>query len=132
MGRRGTERELDGGSTTIEALILLPCVLLLSLLLVQWVLVWHGRHVAQAAAQTAAVTAAGYLSDQVQGEDACDEFLQAVAANLLPHTDCIVDRGTTTVIVTINATVLSVVPLVHPHITEVAHAQTESVHDGGP
>src|SRR5664280_400237 len=50
----------DRGDATVEAVIIVPVLVVLTLLVVQFVLVWHGRHVAQAAAQTAARSAAAY------------------------------------------------------------------------
>ena len=52
---------LDRGSTAVEAVIIIPVIVVLTLLVVQFVLLWHGRHLAQAAAQTA-VRAAALLS----------------------------------------------------------------------
>ena len=75
----------DRGDATVEAVIIVPVIVVLTLLVVQFVLVWHGRHVAQAAAQTAARSAAAYQADPRCGQAAGDEYLAEVAPNLLPR-----------------------------------------------
>src|SRR6476620_5287913 len=74
----------DRGDATVEAVIIVPVIVVLTLLVVQFVLVWHGRHVAQAAAQTAARSAAAYQAQPAVGQAAGDEYLAEVAPNLLP------------------------------------------------
>jgi Flp pilus assembly protein TadG len=48
--------------------IIVPIIVVLTLLVVQFVLVWHGRHVAQAAAQNAARSAAAYQAQPAAGQ----------------------------------------------------------------
>lgn len=108
----------------------MPAVIVLTLLLVQAVLVWHGRHVAQAAAQTAAVTGAGYRADPGQGDQACAEYLHAVAPHLLAGGTCRVERHGSQMIATVDATVFTVIPFAHLHVHETAAAQVETVPGG--
>jgi Flp pilus assembly protein TadG len=74
----------DRGDATVEAVIIVPIIVVLTLLVVQFVLVWHGRHVAQAAAQNAARSAAAYQAQPAAGQAAGNDYLAQVAPNLLP------------------------------------------------
>lgn len=100
----------DTGSTTTEAVIIIPVIIILTLVVIQFVLIWHGRHVAQAAAQTAARAAATYQGTAETGHADGDAYLAQVAPNLLPGPDVQVTRDATTATVNIHADVLTVIP----------------------
>jgi Flp pilus assembly protein TadG len=116
----------DRGSATTEAVILVPIVVLLTMVVVQFVLVWHGRHVAQAAAQTAARSAAAYQATAVVGQADGDAYLQQVGPNLLPGRTVRVNRDATTVTVTVTADVLTVIPFGSFSVDESATAPVET------
>ena len=84
VGGGDLRNQRDRGDASVEAVIIVPVIVVLTLLVVQFVLVWHGTHVAQAAAQTAARTAAAYRADPGTGQAAGDAYLAEVAPNLLP------------------------------------------------
>lgn len=107
-GRPGGPRE--GGYSVVEAAITLPVVILLSMLVVQWALVWHGRHVAEAAAQTGLRHARGYQATAAAGQQAAVDYLHNVAPRLLPSSRVDVTRTPTTVSVHVHAEVLPVIP----------------------
>ncbi len=115
----------DRGDATVEAVIIVPVIVVLTLLVVQFVLVWHGRHVAQAAAQTAARSAAAYQAQPDVGQAAGDEYLAEVAPNLLPGRSVTVTRDATAVTVIVTADVLTVIPFAGFHIQEQATAPLE-------
>ena len=115
----------DRGDATVEAVIIVPVIVVLTLLVVQFVLVWHGRHVAQAAAQTAARSAAAYQAQPAVGQAAGDEYLAEVAPNLLPGRAVTVTRDSTAVTVIVTADVLTVIPFAGFHIQERATAPLE-------
>jgi hypothetical protein len=100
----------DGGYSVVEASITLPVVILLSMLVVQWALIWHGRHVAEAAAQDGLRAARGYEASAATGQQAATDYLRSVAPNLLSSPRVDVTRTPTTATVHIHARVLSVVP----------------------
>ena len=110
----------DRGEATVEAVVIIPVIVVLTMLVVQFVLVWHGRHVAQAAAQTAARSAAAYQADPGAGSAAGDAYLAEVAPNLLPQRSVTasVDAGSATV--TVQADVLTVIPFASFDIHETA------------
>jgi len=125
-GRWRRLRARDRGDATVEAVIIVPVIVVLTLLVVQFVLVWHGRHVAQAAAQNAARSAAAYQAQPAAGQAAGDDYLAEVAPNLLPGRTVTVTRdaaGTTTAIV--DADVLTVIPFAAFHLQEQATAPLE-------
>lgn len=106
--RRGARP--DDGYSVVEAAITLPAVILLSMLVVQWALVWHGHHVSEAAAQTGLRHARGYRATAGEGQRAAGDYLHAVAPRLLTSTRVDVTRTATTVTVHVHAEVLPVIP----------------------
>ena len=123
---RGTA---DRGNASVEAVIIVPIivpiVVLLTMVVVQFVLVWHGRHVAQAAAQGAARSAAAYQADPGAGQAGGNQYLAEVAPNLLPGHAVTVTRDAETVTVTVSAHVLTVIPFASFDVQEKATAARE-------
>ena len=115
----------DRGSAAVEAVIIIPVIVILSMLVIQFALVWHGRHLAQAAAQAAVTAAAGYRADPALGPQAADEYLAQVAPHLLTGPYVTVTRGTTAVSATVRAHVLTVVPFADFTIDATAAGPTE-------
>ena len=115
----------DRGDATVEAVIIVPVIVVLTLLVVQFVLVWHGRHVAQAAAQTAARSAAAYQAQPAVGQAAGDDYLAEVAPNLLPGRTVTVTRDAASATAIVTADVLTVIPFAGFHIQEQATAPLE-------
>ena len=107
-------------------MIIVPIVVLLTMVVVQFVLVWHGRHVAQAAAQTAARSAAAYQATAAVGQADGDAYLQQVGENLLPGRTVRVNRDASTVTVTVTADVLTVIPFGSFFVDESATAPVEA------
>ena len=115
----------DRGDATVEAVIIIPVIVVLTLLVVQFVLIWHGRHVAQAAAQTAARSAAAYQATPGTGQAAGDDYLAEVAPNLLPGRSVTVTRDAAGAMAIVSADVLTVIPFAAFHIQEQATAPLE-------
>lgn len=124
--------EADRGSTVAEAVIIVPVIIIATLVVVQFVLLWHGRHVAQAAAQTAARAAATYQGSADIGRADGDAYLAEVAPSLLPGRNISVTRDATTVVVTIHADVLTVIPFGNFTIDERASAPVEAFTPAAP
>ena len=121
----------DRGEAAVEAVIIIPVIVVLTLLVVQFVLVWHGRHVAQAAAQTAARSAAAYQAGPGAGSAAGDTYLAEVAPNLLPGRSVTVSADAGSVTVIVHADVLTIVPFVTFDIDETSSAPKEIFSNGG-
>lgn len=104
-------RDRDGGFSPIEAAIVFPVLVFMVMLVVQLALLWHGRNVAEAAAQDGLRSARGYQSTAALGQRDAEDYLRQVAPNLLPAPQVSVERTDTTVTVRVRAAVLSIVPL---------------------
>ena len=122
----------DRGSTVAEAVIIVPVIIIATMVVVQFALIWHGRHVAQAAAQTAARAAATYQGSADIGRADGDAYLAEVAPSLLPGRNISVTRDASTVVVTIHADVLTVIPFGNFTIDERASAPVEAFTSAGP
>ena len=108
--RRGRLR-CDAGYSVLETAITFPVLLLLVMLVVQYALLWHGRHVAEAAAQGGLRSARTFGATAGLGERDALSYLRQVAPHLLNRPEVQVDRTPTTVTVRVRAQVLSIVPL---------------------
>jgi len=115
----------DRGFSTLEAVVVIPTVVLLTMLVVQYAMVWHARNIAQAAAQNGLQVARGYGATSTQGQASATLYLHDVAGRLLTDTQVSADRGASTVVVTVRATVASVVPFGSFHVSERAVGVTE-------
>ena len=76
----------DRGYNIVEAVIIVPVIIVLTMLVIQFVLLWHGRHIAQAAAAAAARSAAGYTATAARGQADGAAYLVQVAPNMLSET----------------------------------------------
>ena len=65
---RAATADRDGGYNPMEAAIIVPIIIVFTMMVVQFALLWHGRHVAEAAAQAAARSAAVYTSTAAVGQ----------------------------------------------------------------
>ena len=115
-GRRSPVGQAAGcgrqaGYSAIEAVITFPVLILLVMLVVQFALLWHGRNVAEAAAQDGLRTARGYASTAALGQADAQDYLAQVAPNLLPRPTVTVQRTDTTVTVRVTSDVLSITGL---------------------
>lgn len=126
LRRRGGGRdERDGGYSIVEAVITLPVLIMMVMFVVQYALLWHGRHVAEAAAQNGLRDARGYQATAAAGERSASDYLREVAPNLLTRPQVNAERGDTTVTVTVRAKVLSIVPFGDLSVSETAAGPVE-------
>lgn len=100
----------DGGYSIVEAAITLPVVILFTMLVVQWALLWHGRHVVESAVQDGVRAARAYQATEGDGQRSAQTYLRSVAPTLVTTPQVEVSRTATTVTVRIRAGVLSVIP----------------------
>ncbi len=110
----------EHGYSPIEAVVTFPALLLIVLTVVQFSLLWHARHVAQAAAQDGLQTARAYAGTAEQGRQGATDYLAQVAPRLLHDSEVQVTRGPTQVDVQVTGRVLSILPLgltVTEHVT---------------
>lgn len=100
----------DGGYSIVEAAITLPVIIVMTMLVVQYALLWHGRHVAESAARDGLEAARGYEALPGAGQAAARGYLADVAPRLLTAPNVRVTRTPTTVRVLVTAHVVRVVP----------------------
>jgi Flp pilus assembly protein TadG len=118
-------RPSDDGYSIVEAAITLPVIIVMTMLVVQYALLWHGRHVAESAARDGMEAARGFDASPEAGQTAARSFLTDVAPNLLTRPDVIVTRTPTTVRVLVTAHVLRVVPFGAFTVSESAQGPIE-------
>lgn len=107
---RSSRRQPDAGYSTVEAVITLPVIIILTMLVVQFALLWHGRHLAHAAAEEGLRAGSGYQSNAGAGRSEADKYLHALAPRMLSRTRVTASRNTDTATVRVQAHVLSVIP----------------------
>lgn len=112
----------------LEAVLVIPGMLMLAMLVIQVGLIWHGTNVAQAAAQEGLLTASGFDASPEAGERAARSYLKDVAPRLLNAPTVHADQTPTTVTVTVQADVLALplLSFVAPtHVVEQARGPRE-------
>jgi Flp pilus assembly protein TadG len=129
--RRGAGRGRDDGYSLVEAVITLPVMIVLTMFVVQYALLWHGRNVAEAAAQDGLRTARSYQGTAALGQRAALDYLKQVAPKLLTSPRVQVDRTPTTVTVHVRAHVLSLLGFARLDVTEAASGPVERFVQGG-
>lgn len=117
--------EHDRGFSTLEAVVVIPVVVIITMLVVQYVMLWHARNVTEAAAQDALRIARGYEAAAADGQAAGTEYLHNAAGKLLENFTVTVNRGATTVSVHVHGTVSSVLPFGTYTVDEYASGPVE-------
>jgi Flp pilus assembly protein TadG len=129
--RRG---EGDEGAVSVELAVIFPAVLLLILAAVQAGLVFHARHLAQAAAQEALRAARQYDGSTRAGSQAATGLLSRAAGDLLVARTITISRSPTQADVRITGHALSLLPGVTLTVTAHAAGPVErfTTDGGGP
>ena len=128
----GAAVERDRGSSLLGAVLVIPVMVILTMLVLQFAMLWHARHVAAAAAQTGVQGAAGYRASAADGQARAVGYLTDVAPHLLQDPTVTIDRGATTVTAVIHARVPSVVPFTHFDVDETVTGPVERFTGTGP
>ncbi len=130
--RRVVDRDAqDHGFGTLEAVIVIPVVVILTMIVVQYVMLYHARNVAEAAARDGLRVARGYQASAAQGQAAAEQYLANVAPKLLAKRHCDVQRGAANVVIVCHADVASVVPFGSFSVSEQATGPIETFGTGG-
>jgi type II secretory pathway pseudopilin PulG len=108
----------DRGFIALEVLIVIPVAIILTLMVVQYVMLWHARHVAEAAARNGVRVARGYQATAAQGQASADDYLHNAGGGMFTRTHVDASRDTTMVTVDVHATVKSVIPFGHFTVVE--------------
>lgn len=115
----------DDGYTVLEAALVLPVMVFLTMLVIQYALVWHGRHVAEAAAREGLRAAAAYQSTPPAGQSAAADYLRQVAPHLLQRPSVTASGTAESVTVSVHADVLSLLGFAQLSVTETATGPVE-------
>jgi Flp pilus assembly protein TadG len=110
MSSRARRRTLDGGSATVELVVLFPALLGLIFIVVQAGLHYYARSVALAAAQEGARAAAVQGGSAGTGQAAAQAFVARAGAELLGGSSTTATRSATEVTVTVTGRSMSLVP----------------------
>ena len=113
----------DAGSTTTELVLLMPVVLLLVMLIVQFGLWLHARQVATSAAQEGLVAAQVEFGSAPAGQARATAFLDAAGGLRDIRVDA--TRETTTARVSVTGTTPAVVPGLHLTVSAAAEGPIE-------
>ncbi|MYT27486.1 MULTISPECIES: TadE/TadG family type IV pilus assembly protein [unclassified Streptomyces] len=124
---------VDRGAASTQLVLVIPVLLLLAMLIVQFALVWHARHIAQYAAQRALATARAQHGSAADGRAQAARSLVALGSRTLTTPSVAVERTTTQTTVRVRGTVMAVVPGLHLHASGTAAGPTErlTTPDGG-
>lgn len=124
LGHRRGDSDWDRGASVVEAAILLPALMLMSMMIVQATLWFHTEAVATTAASKGVDAARIDGGTEQAGYDATEQFLEHAPA--LQAADVSVQRGTDAATVTITGNVTSVLfGLPVPGLTVTAEAPLE-------
>lgn len=115
----------DDGSTTLEAVINMPVLVLAIMLIVQGGAYFHARQVAQLVADRAVATARTYKGSSQFGRTEAEHVLQVVGDGTLTNTQVQVGRNGRAVTVTIAADVPHFLPYFPSRVTVTSSGPTE-------
>jgi len=118
--------ESDRGYSVLEAAITLPTMIVLTMIIVQYAIMWHARGVAQAAVQEGLRTCEAYQSTADAGRADAENFLRQTAPRLLPNPQVSCDRGPTTVTVRVRGPVRSLIPFFNFTVDSAASGPVEN------
>ncbi|MCW2541281.1 MAG: TadE family protein [Frankiales bacterium] len=105
--------------------ITIPAMILLVMFVVQFSLVWHARHVAQAAAEEGLRTGRAYQSTPAAGQLRAQDYLKAIAPNLIVKSNVDANPNGNNLTLDVTGDVISLVPLATFHIHESATGPIE-------
>lgn len=119
-------RRDEGGSVSVELVILLPVLFAVMFLGMQAALFYHARAVAIAAAQEGARAAGGQNATATDGVSAAKAFLTDAGGNgVLSGASATANRSATTVTVVVTGHSLSVIPGWNPVVAQSASLPVE-------
>jgi Flp pilus assembly protein TadG len=117
----------DRGAVTTQLVLVVPALLLIALLVVQFALVWHARHIAQYAAQRALAAARVEDGTAADGRTQARRSLAALGSRVLTAPSVTVERTAAQATVRVHGTVMPVVPGLTLHASGIASGPTERI-----
>ncbi|MFI6350238.1 TadE/TadG family type IV pilus assembly protein [Streptomyces sp. NPDC050560] len=101
----------DRGAVSTQLVVVVPLLLLLALLVVQFALAWHARHIAQFAAQRALASARVEKGSAAEGRTQGLRTLAALGHTILAHPSVHIDRGAARATARVSGEVERVLPI---------------------
>lgn len=118
-------RRNEQGEATTETVLVIPALILLIFTVIQFGLWYHASSVTRAAAQEGVRQARVAGGTSASGQATAESFLQQTAGSLINNSSVIASRDANTTAVSVNGTVISVVPFLHLPVSGHASAVTE-------
>lgn len=119
----------DRGAASTQLVLVFPALLLIALLVVQFALVWHARHVAQHAAQRGLAAARVQDGTAAGGQAQARRSLAALGSRVLTAPSVTAERATAKTTVRVQGTVTRVLPVpgLELHASGTASGPTERI-----
>jgi len=120
-------RRLRGeeGDAVTESVILVPVLLLLIMVVIQFGLWYHAEHVVQAAAQEGVRAARAEGSTSDTGKQRAEQFLAAVGGSVIDTPEVVSTRDGRQASVIVTGKAVAVIPGVHLDVRAKAESPTE-------
>lgn len=115
----------DRGAATTQLVLVVPAVLLMMLVTVQFALAWHAQHIAQYTAERALAAARVQDATAADGKAQAGNSLAQLGGHVLTSPSVTVHRTAAQVTVTVRGAVMPVVPGLDLHATGVASGVVE-------
>jgi Flp pilus assembly protein TadG len=112
---RGCARD-ERGAGAVEFIVVMPVLMLIFLLLVQWSVQLHNDRIVHAAAREAAVEAAAWDGGATAGRQTANSYLDDLGSDLA-NTSVEVNMGPTDATVTVSGDVLTFLPGLHIRVS---------------
>ncbi|MGW1170765.1 TadE/TadG family type IV pilus assembly protein [Streptomyces sp. NPDC002550] len=119
----------DRGAASTQLVLVVPALLLIALLAVQFALLWHARHIAQYAAERALAAARTENGTAAAGRAQARRSLAALGSRVLTAPSVTAERTATHTTVRVQGTVIRVLPVpgLVLHASGTASGPTEKI-----
>jgi Flp pilus assembly protein TadG len=114
----------ERGAGAVEFIVVMPVLMLIFLLLVQWSVRLHNDRIVHAAAREAAVEAAAWDGGATVGRQTANSYLDDLGSDL-SNTSVEVHMGLTDATVTVSGDVLTLLPGLHIRVSATARVPKE-------
>ena len=118
-------RDEGGATSLVQTVLVAPAILFTLMLIVQFGLLFHAKNIAEQAAQEGAAEARAFNGSKAAARESTLEFLDSLGPRMLTNRSVVVDRTAQTATVTVQGTVLALVPGVNLGVRETASAPRE-------
>jgi Flp pilus assembly protein TadG len=114
----------ERGAGAVEFVVVMPVLMLIFLLLVQWAVQLHSERIVHSAAREAAVEAAAWDGGATAGRQTASSYLDDVGSDL-SNTSVEVHIGPTDATVTVSGDVVTLLPGAHIRVSATATVPKE-------